>query len=66
MVTVSDAATLTPRIMDTLRAVGIEVTGMAEHQPTFDEVFTGLVERRRAERGMNDADTSEDRGPVDG
>src|SRR5687768_816934 len=66
MVTVSDAATLTPRIMDTLRAVGIEVTGLEEHQPTFDEVFTGLVERRRAERGMHDADTSEDRGPVDG
>ena len=66
MVTVSDAATLTPRIMDTLRAVGIEVTGMEEHQPTFDEVFTGLVERRRAVRGMNDADMSVGRGPVDG
>ena len=66
MVTVSDAATLTPRIMDTLRAVGVEVTGMEEHQPTFDEVFTGLVERRRAERGDRDADTSDHREPHDG
>ena len=66
MVTVSDAATLTPRIMDTLRAVGVEVTGMEEHQPTFDEVFTGLVERRRAQAGASDIDTSEQREPTDG
>jgi ABC-2 type transport system ATP-binding protein len=66
MVTVADAATLTPRIMDTLRAAGVEVTGMEEHQPTFDEVFTGLVERRRAQRGTGDIDTSEQREPVDG
>ena len=66
VVTVSDAATMTPRIMDTLRAVGVEVTGMEEHQPTFDEVFTGLVERRRAERGDRDADSSERREPTDG
>jgi len=66
MVTVADAATLTPRIMDTLRAVGVEVAGIEEHQPTFDEVFTGLVEQRRADRGTSDDDTSERRGPTDG
>jgi ABC-2 type transport system ATP-binding protein len=63
MVTVADASTLTPRIIDELRAGGVEVAGIAEHQPTFDEVFTGLVEQRRAERGTAD-DTSESRVPV--
>jgi len=66
MVTVNEAATLTPRIMDTLRAAGVEVLGMEEHQPTFDEVFTGLVEQRRGARGTSDADTSERRGLTDG
>src|SRR5688500_316308 len=66
MVTVADAATLTPRIMDALRAGGVEVTGMEEHQPTFDEVVTGLVERRRAQRCTSEIDTSEQREPVDG
>ena len=66
MVTVSDAATLTPRIMDTLRAAGVEVVGMEEHQPTFDEVFTGLVEQRRAQRGTSNDDTSDRRVPTDG
>ena len=63
MVTVADASTLTPRIIDELRAGGVEVAGIEEHQPTFDEVFTGLVEQRRAERRTAD-DTSESRVPV--
>jgi ABC-2 type transport system ATP-binding protein len=57
MVTVQDAGSLTPRIIDSLRAGGVEVAGIEEHQPTFDEVFTGLVEQRRAARGA-EADTS--------
>lgn len=59
MITVSDAGAMTPRIIDALRAGGVEVAGLQEHQPTFDEVFTGLVEQRRAERGRLDADVSE-------
>ena len=66
MVTVEEAGTMTPLIIDTMRAGGVEVAGIEEHQPTFDEVFTGLVEQRRAERGMLDRDTSEPRVPVDG
>jgi ABC-2 type transport system ATP-binding protein len=58
-VTVEDAGSLTPLIIDTLRQHGAEVAGIEEHQPTFDEVFTGLVEQRRAERGA----TNEDRTP---
>jgi len=49
-VTTDDAETTTPQIIETLRRSGIGVVGLAEHQPTFDEVFTGLVEQRRAER----------------
>ena len=55
-VTVEDAGSLTPLIIDTLRQHGAEVAGIEEHQPTFDEVFTGLVEQRRADRGASDED----------
>jgi ABC-2 type transport system ATP-binding protein len=48
--TVSDAAALTPRIVEAMRAVGVGAAGIEELQPTFDDVFTGLVERRRAQR----------------
>jgi ABC-2 type transport system ATP-binding protein len=65
MVTVEEAASLTPRIIDTLRDAGVEVAGIEEHQPTFDEVFTGLVEQRRAQRGAGSADTSEPRRMAD-
>jgi ABC-2 type transport system ATP-binding protein len=58
-VTVEDAGSLTPLIIDTLRQQGAEVAGIEEHQPTFDEVFTGLVEQRRAARGA----VNEDRTP---
>ena len=61
MVTVDEAASLTPQIIDTLRGGGVDVDGIQEHQPTFDEVFTGLVEQRRAARGTAGDDTSERR-----
>lgn len=66
MVTVEDAATLTPRTIDELRAGGVEVAGIEEHQPTFDEVFTSLVEQRRAERGPTDEGTGGPRIQADG
>ena len=66
MVTVEDAGSLTPTIIDTLRSGGVEVAAVEEHQPTFDEVFTGLVEQRRAMRGTTDTDTSDRRGETDG
>jgi len=50
IVTTEDAASTTPQIIETLRQAGIGVSGLEEHQPTFDEVFTGLVEQRRASR----------------
>jgi ABC-2 type transport system ATP-binding protein len=51
-VTTEDAASTTPRIVEALRAYNVEVLGLQEHQPTFDEVFTGLVEQRRAAREL--------------
>jgi ABC-2 type transport system ATP-binding protein len=60
MITVEDAGSLTPRIIDALRDSGVEVAGIEEHQPSFDEVFTSLVEQRRTQRGAAD-DTSEPR-----
>ena len=47
-VTTEDAETTTPQVIELLREAGIAVVGITEHQPTFDEVFTLLVERRRA------------------
>jgi ABC-2 type transport system ATP-binding protein len=43
-----DAAVATPRIIEALRRKGIEVAKLGEYQPSFDEVFTSLVEQRRA------------------
>jgi ABC-2 type transport system ATP-binding protein len=51
MVTATDAGSMTPRIIDALRAAGVEVSGVEEHQPTFDEVFARLVEQRRSADG---------------
>ena len=65
MITVADAGSMTPRIIEALRTGGVEVAGLQEHQPTFDEVFTGLVEQRRDARGRPDEDTSESRGVPD-
>lgn len=47
VVVAQDAAAATPRIVETLRTQRIEVTRLEEYQPTFDEVFAGLVDRRR-------------------
>jgi ABC-2 type transport system ATP-binding protein len=66
VVTVSDAATMTPKIVDALRAAGVGVAGIEEQQPTFDEVFTALVEQRRAATGQTDLDTSARRGGTAG
>jgi ABC-2 type transport system ATP-binding protein len=49
-VTVTDAGPATPRLMDVLRAAGVNVVSMDEYQPSFDEVFTELVRQRREER----------------
>jgi ABC-2 type transport system ATP-binding protein len=46
-VTVEDASTATPAIVDAITAAGGEVRSTAEARPSFDEVFAVLVERHR-------------------
>ena len=57
IVTIEDAGTAGPRIVEVLRRAGIAVAGLAEHQPTFEEVFTSLVEQRR--NGRADGETAD-------
>jgi hypothetical protein len=47
---VTDAGTATPLLMQVFSDAGIGVVSLEEHQPSFDEVFADLVERRREER----------------
>ena len=49
-----NAATSTPRVVEELRRNGVEVATVGEYQPSFDEVFTALVEERRNRRGGED------------
>jgi ABC-2 type transport system ATP-binding protein len=50
IVVATDGSVATPRIIDALRGRGIDVIDISEYQPSFDDVFAGLVERRRAQR----------------
>ena len=61
MVTTSDAGTIGPRIIEALRRAGIGVAGLEEHQPTFDDVFTGIVEQQR-QRRADERDEDRDHG----
>ena len=55
------AAVATPQIIEVLRRQGVEVAMLEEYQPSFDEVFTSLVERRRApDVGATELSTSTD------
>ena len=54
--TVDDASTATPAIVEAIGAKGIDVTSATEARPNFDEVFAVLVERHRAKlRTIEDA-----------
>jgi ABC-2 type transport system ATP-binding protein len=45
LVTTSDAATTTPRLIDAVEGAGGSVVSVTEHRPTFDEVFAELIRR---------------------
>jgi ABC-2 type transport system ATP-binding protein len=53
-VTVEDAATGLPAVVDAIGAAGVEVESAQEIRPSFDEVFATLVERAAAEDEAND------------
>lgn len=44
-VTVEDADHAIPALIDTLQRSGARVSSIAEHQPTFDDVFVRLIEK---------------------
>jgi len=54
---VSDAGVATPRIVEALAGREIGVISLEEYQPSFDDIFSELVERQRA--GREDADQGE-------
>lgn len=49
-VTVDDAATTLPDVVEAITAAGGSVRAAAETRPSFDEVFALLVERDRRQR----------------
>jgi ABC-2 type transport system ATP-binding protein len=55
-VSVDDAATAMPDMVEALGRGGVEVSSARDSRPSFDEVFALLVERDRAERVPSEAD----------
>ena len=55
-VTVDDASTAMPEVVDSITESGGEVTSARESRPSFDEVFAILVERDRLARLHTDDD----------
>jgi len=45
LVIADDAGAATPRVLNELRAAGVEVLSSSEYRPSFDEVFASLVSR---------------------
>ena len=58
LVVTDQAGTTVPRLIDAVRAQGVEVESSSEYHPTFDEVFTELV--TRAQRRQEQAKRGED------
>jgi ABC-2 type transport system ATP-binding protein len=59
-VTVDDAATSLPDVVEALSQRGGEVRSASEVRPSFDEVFALLVERDRAARPATADETKDD------
>jgi len=72
-VTVDDAGSALPVVVDRIQAKGVEVESAREQRLSFDEIFGILVARHDAERGIvrgadgvDDGDDRPDPGAVDG
>lgn len=59
LIVVDDASTATPQIVEALAARSIDIVGLSEHRPSFDEAFEVLVDRHRRNSG-NGADVDSD------
>jgi ABC-2 type transport system ATP-binding protein len=60
-ITVDDAATATPLVVEAIGNAGGEVRSTAEARPSFDEVFAALVTRDQRERDAARLDTAADK-----
>ena len=65
VVVVGDAGSASPRVTDALQSAGIGLHSLQEYQPNLDDVFTELVERRRAANGKGNGQAADD-GEGDG
>lgn len=59
-VTVGDASTSLPELVEAVNTAGGEVSAAAEARPSYDEVFAVLVERARAELRAQEAANTDD------
>jgi ABC-2 type transport system ATP-binding protein len=59
-VTVDDAGTALPVVVDAIRSSGTEVDSAKEVRLSFDEIFTILVEGHEARRGAGQSDATPD------
>jgi ABC-2 type transport system ATP-binding protein len=50
LVIADDAATVLPRVVEAVQSAGGTVESSSEYRPTFDEVFSSLVERAEASK----------------
>ncbi|HKY49690.1 MAG TPA: hypothetical protein VJP45_00385, partial [Candidatus Limnocylindria bacterium] len=51
IVVTEDAGATTPRIVEAVQRSADEVAFIDQYEPSFDELFVQLVQRREAERG---------------
>lgn len=57
LVVAEDAGVTTPRVMEVLRAQGVEVESSSEYRPTFDEVFAEMIEQKESQLEASRAGT---------
>src|SRR6185503_19647670 len=63
---VDDAGTATPDTIQAMSEAGTDVEAVREYRPTFEEVFTALVERSRSNEAAPEApEGADDDGPGD-
>jgi ABC-2 type transport system ATP-binding protein len=62
-----DGASVTPALVDAIESSGANVVGIREHRPSFDDIFTMLVERERDGTGASPkAASAASKGPEPG
>jgi len=54
-----DAGAATPRVLQELNTLGIQVTSSSEYRPSFDEVFSALVSRSEDDDGQMEGEARE-------